>query len=82
MSNTTDTQLDPIAKTYKAVINFTYEFTGEEFPDGVIDRQTAYDYIRETMTQDILGMGFDSYNDLHDSVEIFESEETLQKESK
>ncbi len=77
MSNTTDTQLTPIAKTYKATLNFTYEFSGEEFPDGVIDRQTAYDYIRETLTEDILGMGFDSYNDLHDSVEIFESVEKI-----
>lgn len=79
--NNTDTQLDPIAKTYKATINFTLEFSGEEFPDGVIDRQTAYDYIRETLTEDILGMGFDSYNDLHDSIEIFESVEKLEKES-
>jgi hypothetical protein len=29
------------------------------------------------MTEDILGMGFDSYNDLHDSVEIFESVEKI-----
>jgi hypothetical protein len=76
MTNT-EPQLDPIAKTYKATLNFTYEFTGEEFPDGVIDRRTAYDYIRETMTEDILAMGFDSYEDLHDSVEIFESVEKI-----
>jgi hypothetical protein len=78
MTNT-EPQLDPIAKTYRATINFTYEFTADEFPDGVIDRRTAYDYIRETMTEDILGLGFDSYNDLHDSVEIFESVEKVEQ---
>lgn len=77
----TNTQTTPIAKEYKAVINFTYEFTGEEFPDIIIDRETAYDHIRETITADILGMGFDSYNDLYDSVEIFESEEKLNQKS-
>ena len=76
MSNN-EPQLDPIAKTYKATIDFTYEFTADELPDGVIDRRAAYDYIRETMTQHILGMGFDSYNDLYDGIEIFESVEKV-----
>lgn len=68
-----------IAQTYKAVINFEFEFLGEDHMkfNEITSRDEAYAFIRESVAQTILGMGFDSFSDIVDAVEIFESVEKL-----
>lgn len=67
--------MSEIAKEYKARFVFEYNFESADLLDGVVTRAEVYDYIRETVAQSILELGFEWFEEIHDGVEIVESKE-------
>lgn len=65
-----------IAQTYKAKLAFEWHYTPDQFPPTT-SREEIYWFIRESVAKAVLELGFDSFGDIVDSVEIFESEEKI-----